>query len=329
VAILYGIGQQIYEDDPHSVSAKPNLHWWASLVSKIFQSKVEVINTDPWAISEALKWAVTHRITIAADVFCEVFGNNNNISKFFLTKCGVQINDTYFCLVQPCADHLEFVSVGENFVDEDKITRDLIEKLFGKTDCMHMLAMLGLSRYLPRRGLFLDDSLAPQTWNNEEQEEVGREDEKQIGDQGDIASTGLLLGEDLPDREQEELDRSIMGGQEPSFAAHEVIYSTVDDCSTSSRPRGYVLGMEHFRSGEEEMGTDNEESEPLTGQGGSAFQNNSNSTAQQSVQCCLGSKPGFLSVQTQPTPGPAAVYLIDPPLLVQAKAVVAPDQVYY
>ncbi|KAL8927499.1 MAG: hypothetical protein Q9208_002304 [Pyrenodesmia sp. 3 TL-2023] len=67
---LYGLGRDIYENDPDSLSAEPDLRWWISQLSRIFQSRVEIVSYS--AIFSALQWSLSEGIAIAADVFYEV-----------------------------------------------------------------------------------------------------------------------------------------------------------------------------------------------------------------------------------------------------------------
>lgn len=70
VTMLYRLGRDTYENDPDSLSAEPDLRWWISQVSRIFQSRVETIRFN--IILLALQWSLSERIAIAADVFYEV-----------------------------------------------------------------------------------------------------------------------------------------------------------------------------------------------------------------------------------------------------------------
>lgn len=216
---------------------------------------------DPWkslywrrSITQliVIRWFLTH-----PDLRHNVFGNND-ISEFSFIGNGVEINDNYLCLAEGCSDHFGFVSGAENFIEEDKITRDLIEEVDISEDARQcMLALLGLSRYLPRYGPFLSNNLAPQASDYKEQEQAEKQSEMEPEDQGGFLSTGLQLGQDLPDKQHEELDWWIMGSQRPLLDGHGVS-SNFDRWSTSPGPGGYVLELENLRSGEEGTRNDNE-----------------------------------------------------------------------
>ncbi len=103
-----------------------------------------------------------------------------------------------------------------------------------------MRAMLGLSRYLPRYGHSLGVSVAAQALDSGKQEEMEKEEENEIKDQGGYPFTQLQSGEHLPDRDQEMFGRWIVG--------------------SPLRASGYVVEMEDPQSGEERMRTVNEAS---------------------------------------------------------------------
>ncbi|KAL9019401.1 MAG: hypothetical protein Q9185_003293 [Variospora sp. 1 TL-2023] len=67
---LYKFARGIYQNDPNSLSAEPNLRWWLSEISRLLQSQIEALEIDD--ISLALHRSLQEGITIAADVFHEV-----------------------------------------------------------------------------------------------------------------------------------------------------------------------------------------------------------------------------------------------------------------
>ena len=402
---LYRFGRDTYENHPNSLSVKPDLLWWISQVSRIFQSRIETIRFH--TILLALQWSLSEGITIAADVFYEVglelcraeelddwddihdafrmvdhlilggrlragklllrtimkedfdiidvpsrmsepgpqrddepmrllywdvenirslywnaepmlslywriavaqlviirwflahpdiehnvFGNNG-ISKYSVTRCGrLQVNNTHFCLAGRCPRHPEYISGGEDFTRMDKVARDLNEGTdFKKADRVLMRAMLGLSRYLPRYGRFLGISFAAQALDSEKQEEAGKGDESRIKDQAGTPFAQLQSRGHLPDRDQEEFGRLIVGNP--------------------LRAGGFVVEMEDPESAEEGMRNVNE---AFAEQGGDPFRNKPTSAGQWTDPPFeQANRAGSTPVQTQFTPRPIADYLIDP-----------------
>ncbi|KAL8904025.1 MAG: hypothetical protein Q9207_003543 [Kuettlingeria erythrocarpa] len=413
---LYRLGRETYENDPDSLSAEPDLRWWISQVSRIFQSSVERIRLH--IILLALQWSLSEGIAIAADVFYEaglalgraekledwadihdalhtvdhlilggrlqasevllraimkedfdtidmpsrpmsewdphwddesmrslswgdesmqsfnwddetmrslywddepmrslywrravaqlviirwflahpdvehnVFGDNG-ISEYSVEQCfGLQVNNTHFCLAGRCPDHPEYFSGGEDFTEEDKVARDLIEGTdFQEVDRVRMRAMLGLSRYLPMYGHSLGISVAAQALDSEMQEEAGKEDENGTKDQGGTPFTQLQSGEHLPDRDQEMFGRWIVG--------------------SPLRASGYVVEMEDQESGEKGTRTVNE---AFDEQRGDPFRSKPTSTGQLTHPPFEhANRAGSTPVQTQFTPRPLADYLTDP-----------------
>ncbi|KAL8910018.1 MAG: hypothetical protein Q9171_004678 [Xanthocarpia ochracea] len=235
-----------------------------------------------------IRWFLAHPVAEH-----NVFGNNS-ISKYSTRGCGgLQVNNTHFCLAGRCHCDPEYFSFGEDFTKEDKVARDLIEGTdFQEPSRVLMRAMLGLSRYLPRYGHFLGISVAAQALDSEKQEEAGKEDENGTKDQGGTPFTQLQSGEHLPDRDQEEFDRWIVG--------------------SPLRASGYVVEMEDPESGEEGMRTVNQ---AFAEQRGDPFRNKPTSTGQWTDPPFeQANRAGSTPVQTQFTPWPLADYLIDPSL---------------
>ncbi|KAL8922659.1 MAG: hypothetical protein Q9172_003474 [Xanthocarpia lactea] len=233
-----------------------------------------------------IRWFLAH-----PDIEHNVFGNSG-ISEYSVRGCGgLLVNNTHFCLTGRCHCDPEYFSLGEDFTKEDKVARDLIEGTdFQEQNRVRMRAMLGLSRYLPRYGHFLGISVAAQALDSEKQEEAGKEDENGINDQGGTPFTQLQSGEHLPDRDQEEFRRWLVG--------------------SPLRASGYVVEMEDPELGEEGMTTVNG---AFVAQRGDPFRNKPTSTGQWTDPPFeQANRAGSTPVQTQFTPRALADYLIDP-----------------
>ncbi|KAL8652877.1 MAG: hypothetical protein Q9210_002433 [Variospora velana] len=252
-----------------------------------------------------IRWFLAH-----PDIKHKVF-RNDGIPQLSYRICGgIQVN---FCLAGRYPGHPELFSCGENFIEEDKITLDLIEEIqCSEVKRRGMRVLLGLSRYLPRYGLSIGTSSAAQALDSETQQEAGEEDENGIKDQGGIPFTGIQLGEHLPDREQENLGWEFVGSQGASAADdYEGVSSTFNGYHPRPRASGYVLEMEDSELAGEGMSVDDGQ---FAEQRGDLFQNDPASTWQWNYPSFEQANPaGFTPVQTQYTSWPSADHLIDPP----------------